>query len=652
MMMENLEKFLPLKTIKICSEDEPWFSTNLKKLERKMKREYVKHKKSKKWSFLNAAYMEKSEEEKAKYYENIVEDLKLSNPSQWYSKLKRMSSHDQAKSEEPIVQSFDGMSDAAQSEEIANQFSQISNLYKPLQSDDICLDGISNNKPYPNMEPFFVHKKIKGMKNNTSTVIGDIPVKVIKLFGYELSFPLSNIFKRSCQYGEYPNIWKLEMVTPAPKQYPPENPSHLRKISGTPNFSKIFEQFLAEAMVLDMTPSSDPSQNGNEKGISTQHYLIKMVDRILTSLDSNNSNEAYAVITHLIDWSQAFDRQCPKMGINSFIENGVRKSLIPVLINYFQNRRMKVKWHGKISSIRNMPGGGPQGCYLGQQEYSSQSNDSGHCVPSKDRFKFVDDMSLLEIINLVTRGLASYNFKNHVASDIAIGDSYLPPENIKSQNYLDSVQEWTDGKKMKLNHKKSKVMIFNFTKNYQFATRVYLGDTLLEIVKDTKLLGTIISSDLSWWQNTNYLTAKGYQRMQILRKLYEFNVPTEDMVQIYSLYVRSILEFNCCVWNFNITQAEADDIERVQKVACKIILKTSYTFYENALATLNLQKLSDRRLMLCKRFAKKCLKKEKSKDMFPLNTQRNRDKYNVNFAKRSRLLDSAIPQMQRLLNKM
>ena len=152
---------------------------------------------------------------------------------------------------------------------------------------------------------------------------------------------------------------------------------------------------------------------------------------------------------------------------------------------------MKVKWHGKISSIRNMPGGGPQGCYLGQQEYSSQSNDSGHCVPSKDRFKFVDDMSLLEIINLVTRGLASYNFKNHVASDIAIRDSYLPPENIKSQNYLDSVQEWTDGKKMKLNHKKSKVMIFNFTKNYQFATRVYLGDTLLEIEKETKLLGTI-----------------------------------------------------------------------------------------------------------------------------------------------------------------
>ena len=103
------------------------------------------------------------------------------------------------------------------------------------------------------------------------------------------------------------------MVRPAPKQYPPKNPSHLRKISVTLNFSKIFEQFLAEAMVLDMTPSSDPSQYGNEKGISTQHYLIKMVDRILTSLDSNKSNEAYAVLLNRLEPSQ-----CPKMGINSF----------------------------------------------------------------------------------------------------------------------------------------------------------------------------------------------------------------------------------------------------------------------------------------------------------------------------------------------
>ena len=86
-----------------------------------------------------------------------------------------------------------------------------------------------------------------------------------------------------------------------------------------------------------------------------------MIDRILTVLDTNNQKEANAVIVQLVDWAQAFDRQCPKLGVKSFIKNGVRKSLIPLLISYFQNRRMRVKWHGKLSTMRKLPGGGPQG---------------------------------------------------------------------------------------------------------------------------------------------------------------------------------------------------------------------------------------------------------------------------------------------------
>ena len=133
----------------------------------------------------------------------------------------------------------------------------------------------------------------------------------------------------------------------------------------------------------------------------------------------------------------------------------------------------------------------------------------------------------------------------------------------------------------------------------------------------------------------------------MLRKLYEFILPIDDLVHIYT---RSILEFNCCVWHFSITQEESSDIERVQKTACRIILKDKYLSYDNAMSTLNLQTLSERRLMLCSRFAQNCLKHDKSKNMFPLDVNRNRDKFKVNFAKQSRLLYSAIPQMQRLLN--
>ena len=164
---------------------------------------------------------------------------------------------------------------------------------------------------------------------------------------------------------------------------------------------------------------------------------------------------------------------------------------------------MKVKWNNKLSTVRDLPGGGPQGSSVGGLEYESQSNDNTDFLEPSDKFKFVDDLSLLEIINLVAIGLSCYNFSQHVASDIGVGQLYLPSENNSSQSYMNSICKWTEEKKMQLNEEKSKVMIFNFTKNYQFSTKVYLNDTLLEIISETKLLGTIVRSDLTWHKKLN-----------------------------------------------------------------------------------------------------------------------------------------------------
>ena len=66
------------------------------------------------------------------------------------------------------------------------------------------------------------------------------------------------------------------------------------------------EKILADLMIKDMEAKLDPSQYGNQKGISIQHYLINMVHRILTALDKNNNREKFAVIANLIDWKDAF----------------------------------------------------------------------------------------------------------------------------------------------------------------------------------------------------------------------------------------------------------------------------------------------------------------------------------------------------------
>ena len=129
----------------------------------------------------------------------------------------------------------------------------------------------------------------------------------------------------------------------------------------------------------------------------------------------------------------------------------------------------------------------------------------------------------------------------------------------------------------------------------------------------------------------------------------------KDLLNIYVLYIRSILEQSCAVWHSSITEDESADLERVQKVCLKIILREKYESYENALHITELENLSDRRTQLCFNFAKKCVKNENMSYMFPLNSHGNmetrfHEKFLVQNCRTERLAKSSIPYLQNLLN--
>ena len=346
------------------------------------------------------------------------------------------------------------------------------------------------------------------LKTNKATVPGDFPAKLIKIFAAYLAEPFTDIINTSVRRGEYPKIYKFEISTPVPKKYPPKNTSEIRNISGLLTFDKTMEKLFSELMISDMKLKMDPKQYGNQKGMSIQHYLIDMIHRILSALDNNSQKESFAVIASLIDWNNAFPRQCPRLGIESFIQNGVRPALIPVLVNYFQDREMSVKWHGCRSVPRKVAGGGPQGATLGLLEYLSQSNNCADMVSESDRFRFIDDLSVLEIVNLLTVGLTSFNLKIQVPNDIPIHNQYVAPQNLKSQQWLEEINTWTKNQKMKINEKKTNVMIFNYSNEKQFTTRLTVNDEPIKVIDSTRLLGTIITNDLRWDENTANIVKK------------------------------------------------------------------------------------------------------------------------------------------------
>ena len=585
-----------------------------------------------------------------------MRDLKESKVGQWYSKLKRLSSFDQHKNEPIIVESIKHLSDKEQAEKIADKFSKVSQEFDQLKTDDIKIPEFDKST-VPRISPKDVLKHLRKVKTNRAVPPGDIPPNLIKLFANELAIPLCHIINSSIEDGVWGKIYKIESVTPVPKVYPPQTVNDLRNISGLLTFDKIAEKIIAELIISDMKEKLDPAQFANQKDLSLQHYLIKMINKILSDTDNNSRNEVNAVLATLYDWKEAFPRQCPKLGIKAFMDCGVRNSLIPVIINYLQGRSMKVKWHGQTSTSRNLNGGGPQGATFGIWEYLAQSNNNANCVNPDRRFKFVDDLTTLEKINLLIIGLASFNSKQSVPSDMPDHNQYIPKENLKSQEYLTKIKQWTDKQKMILNEQKTKVMIFNYTENYQFGTRLELNGQNLDVVKQTKLLGVVITNDLKWDANTEYLVKRANKRMELLRKVSSFGTSKDEKRNIYILFIRSILEQSCVVWHSSLTKENEEDLERVQKSAVRIILGRNFSDYGNALSEVNLDYLKIRRQDLCLKFAVKCIKSEKTQNMFPKREKehamkaRNEEKYHVQHAKTSRLKNSAIPYMQRLLNE-
>ena len=241
-------------------------------------------------------------------------------------------------------------------------------------------------------------------------------------------------------------------------------------------------------------------------------------------------------------------------------------------------------------------------------------------------------------------------------NDILDTNGYISSDNLKTQDTVDKISQWTTSKKMKLNIKKSSLMCFNFTRNYQFTTRVKVEGQTLPILEKTKLLGVIVTNDIKWSENTKSIIKRANSRMDILRKLVPFGPPLEDMKLIYISYIRSVLEQSCTIWHSSLIEEDRISLERVQKNAFRNILQDKYISYENALVILGMETLHERREKLLLKFGLKCTQVKETKDLFPLKkTQcilktRHPEKYEVYKSHTERMKLSTVPYLQRMLN--
>ena len=150
------------------------------------------------------------------------------------------------------------------------------------------------------------------------------------------------------------------------------NVPHL--LQGVVIFSKVTEHFVVEWLLEIIGPKLDFRQYGGLKGNSITHYVIEFINFVLSCQDSNDQT---AVIASFVDFQKAFMRQNHNKLIEKLSDLDVPGWLLKIVIGFLKQRSMVVIYKGSQSSVKQLPGGGPQGTLLALLLFLVLVNDVG-----------------------------------------------------------------------------------------------------------------------------------------------------------------------------------------------------------------------------------------------------------------------------------
>ena len=181
------------------------------------------------------------------------------------------------------------------------------------------------------------------------------------------------------------------------------------------------------------------------------------------------------------------------------------------------------------------------------------------------QLQFVEDLTLAESLILRQSVVSSLTTERPPPDQFhsRTGHSLIQAKS-KVFEQIIAVHKYSKENDMQLNLKKTKFMLFNQCKTIDFQPSYTIESTEIETVEETKLLGVILTSDLKFDKNTEYIVKRAYLRIWILRRLKNLGTTIEQLTDVYTKQILSILELAIPLWQSSLTQSNKISIERVQ----------------------------------------------------------------------------------------
>ena len=445
---------------------------------------------------------------------------------------------------------------------------------------------------------------------------------------------------------------------------PPQSEDDLRNIAKTEWMSKLCEALLGDFLLPVVDPYIDPGQCGGFRGTSVTHYLVKLCDFILKTLDKTTPH--CAVLTSE-DLSKAYNRGSHMLVIEDLHAMHTPNWLLAIICSYLSSRSMLLKYQNKVSSPRDLPGGFGQGVWLGGILFIIKFN--GACLrPPIPRLisgnrslqvKYIDDASQAASINLKKSLMQDPQERARPLNKHERTRMILKPEANIVQSELDRFCKFVTENKFVISKKKCYTMVFTRSRNYDFPPEFSLGDSeFLAEKEETTILGIKVQSSLRWESQVQHMVAKASKTVWTLRRMKALGVDIPTLTQFWRTEGRVHLESQAPLWHSSLTVAQARALARAQRVAMAAITGRWHPSHSQQIEELSLEPLDTRRTRLCRRFAERTATRSRHTNMFTpagagvtVTTRRaGRSLYREPLCRTATYYRSAVPYLTRLLN--
>jgi hypothetical protein len=340
--------------------------------------------------------------------------------------------------------------------------------------------------------PFSLDELRKSLDKAHETACGidDIHYQVLKHLPESAIQTLLDLMSDIWETGDLPSIWKLTNVIPIPK--PGKNhsePSNYRPIALISCVCKTMERMINARLVwfLESNGLLSNIQCGFRQGRSTLDHLVRFETFIRNAFAKKEH-----VVSIFFDLEKAYDTTWKYDILTDFFDMGLKGKLPTFISNFLSDREFNVRVNSTYSDIQEQEMGVPQGSILSVTLFSIKINSLAKALNDNiEGSLYVDDF------------LMCYRGK------------YMNTIERQLQLCLIKIEKWAMENGFKFSSSKTVGMHFCNKRGLLPDPELKLYNSPIKIVPETKFLGLIFDSKLTFLPHIKMFKNKSLKALNI-----------------------------------------------------------------------------------------------------------------------------------------